>query len=762
MKLLKNLNMTKLIDSASFALLFLAAIIVPLFIDSSVINGFALSKSLIVFGLALVCLFLFAIKIIFSKKITLIRSFLDLPILFFVTIALLSAIFSVFKTSSFLGNNNYFIISFCAILFSALWYFISINSISTVKRWESLVQTIILVGGFTAVVFVLKIIFKIDFWGFFSASIWNTIDATNSAFGVWLVTIFALSAGKIIKRDLHPTWLLIYFFISLVSFVALILLGFSIIWWLLLFALILLLILGITFIHASRVGWLSVLFVFALITSLFLVFGTPKNIAGLVPAEVALSAQSSFAIVKDTLMHGVKNFLLGSGLGTFGIDFSQFHDVKFNNDNLAWPLRFSRPNSSFAALLAEGGVLSALALLIIILLVLGHILARWRHLKKAAIEEPNNNLEVFLIASVWILLTGSMFLVFFSVVLWWLWSIFLSLTVIGIALSGGQPLTGSEFAIEETPQYRLVFSFIMIIVIAIVVITGIYGAWLYSAERYFSAAARSSDYAVAEQDVKSAISQRGSNADYHVGLAQVYLLQASAVSHKDKPDLQKIGELLGKAVVESRYATALAPRSVAIWENLVVMYENAALLVPGARDYAINSLQEARKLEPTNPLLAWRLGNNYAAAANWSEAAKQFQEAINLKNNYAAAYASLSAVYEQQNNLDKAIETYQTILPAAQNNPDILFNMGRLLYNRNKKDDVDNAEKLWQQVLTVQPNYSNALYSLGLLNEKRGDKSAALEYYYKVKELNPDNKDVIAKINSLVGGPVLLPSAKTP
>jgi tetratricopeptide (TPR) repeat protein len=55
-------------------------------------------------------------------------------------------------------------------------------------------------------------------------------------------------------------------------------------------------------------------------------------------------------------------------------------------------------------------------------------------------------------------------------------------------------------------------------------------------------------------------------------------------------------------------------------------------------------------------------------------------------------------------------------------------------------------------VLELQPNYSNALYSIGLLYETRGDKATALKYYYKVKDLNPNNQDILNKIKSLMGG----------
>ena len=114
---------------------------------------------------------------------------------------------------------------------------------------------------------------------------------------------------------------------------------------------------------------------------------------------------------------------------------------------------------------------------------------------------------------------------------------------------------------------------------------------------------------------------------------------------------------------------------------------------------------------------------------------------------------SLAKVYESENKTDEAVEVYKNSLNLGSANATYLFDFGRVLYNRDKGEDRNDAEKLWLASVKIQPNYSNALYSLGLLYESKGDKTTALQYYYKVKDLNPDNKDIIAKIKTLVGVP---------
>jgi len=90
----------------------------------------------------------------------------------------------------------------------------------------------------------------------------------------------------------------------------------------------------------------------------------------------------------------------------------------------------------------------------------------------------------------------------------------------------------------------------------------------------------------------------------------------------------------------------------------------------------------------------------------------------------------------------------------AQNDPTLIFQLGRLYFNRGKSDDLNRAEQLFGLSLQMSPNYSDALWSLGVLYERRGKTSDALALYKKVAELNPNNQDVQKKIRAL-GAPVV-------
>jgi len=754
--------MFKILDVSSYIFLLLTVLLVPLFVDRRLINFYIIPKQYVFIGLVLLSTLLYVTKIVLSKKVQFRRSILDLPLLVLLFLALVSSIFSANIYDSFFGRNEYFVLNFIFLLFSVLFYFLLTNFLRTPLRWRWINNAVVSVGGLTALVFILKMVFKLDLLTMWYAPIWNTIDKLNSLFGLWLIIVFIISAGQLIRKNLPVGWSLLYFFIAVLTFTSLVLLSFNVLWWLLLAGLVLLLLLGVSFVKEARLGWLSILFALLILTVIFISFGTPKSLQSVLPAEVALGISPSWKISSETLFSGVKDFFVGSGLGSFSTDFSKFRPESFNYDNMAWSLRFGQPFSTMLSFMAEGGMLFTLVFIFIFLFILGHVLHAWFKMRSEGmlqnmvsnygLEQPDMRLDVFLTVVAWVVLTIGMVVMFFNPVLWWMWWLFLGLIISGLAFISSDIIKTKEWVIEDTPQYSLSFSFILIVIMASVVMLGVWGARLYMAETAYARALKAGDYKTAENELQGALTKRSNTDTYHAALAQVYLLEAVNASKEARPDMQKISGLVAMAVNEAKAATNLSPYSIVLWENLATMYENASALVPEAGQWVIKSLDRAKELEPTNPVLFWRLGNSYSLSGNWEEAVKSYEQAIKLKNDYIGAYSGLASAYEQNNKIDKAIETYQNILPAAMQNSEVLFNFGRLLYNRNKGDDRSNAEKLWQEAVKVQPNYSNALYSLGLFYENKGDSARALQYYYKVKDLNPDNKDVSAKIRNIIGG----------
>jgi|GEM_PF-1744676 tetratricopeptide (TPR) repeat protein len=759
----------KIFDSISFAILVVSIIILPLLIDTSSSQIFTLSKQTTLVLVTGILLLVMAGKLVVEKQLFVRLSIFDKIALLLAVVGWLSGFFGIAMSTSLLGRSDYFVLN--AVLLSTLVIFawLTIQNFTTVERWRTALDALLVCGGATAFVFLLRALFHFDLLGKIAPGIWSTIDVTNINFGLWLLMIFLLSAGQLIKRDVASGRLLLFFFVAAECFLSLAVLGFSVLWWPLAAGLILLLIAGVSFLRSARRGWLITLFILLITTTVFIIFGAPQSLQTAVPSEVSLSLQPSWVIVSHGLFSGAKNFLLGTGPGSFAVTFSEYRDATFNYDQAAAGLRFNYPFSTALALLAEHGVLFSLSFIFLFVFILGYVLFGWRRARIVEqvedrqsanffIEEENLNataiLETLFVCIPWIILSGSLFLVFITTTLWWLWWLLLAMTIAGLALANPDLVRMRELVLQETPEQSLSFSFVLIIIVSVLIIFGIWDGRLYIADRAYAKAIHATDTATAEKNLLNAIRYRDNYDLYHVALAQVYLNEAVQASQGSKPDMQAVSNLVGQAVNEARRATAIAPHSVLLWENLATMYENAALLVPEASDWAIKALQSALELEPSNAFLVSRLGDDYGYKLkknDWAGAIKQYQIAINLKKDYIDVYIALANAYEQNKEIDKAVSTFGVIVSAAGQNVDVLYNYGRLLYNRNTKGDRDQAEKIWQQALLVNPNHSNTLFSLGLFNELRGNKTKALEYYYKVKDLNPDNKDIVAKIAKLVG-----------
>ena len=758
--MMQNDRVFRVLDVCSYVLLLINIVAMPLFVSKSLVNFYVIPKQYVFIGLILVNLLLYAAKLIFSKKLTYVKSFLDIPFLGFLGVVLLSSIFSANSIDSFFGRSEYFVMNFFFLLFLMIFYFLINNTVKTFRGWFGMIDTLIYTGGLTALVFLLKVIFKWDLLNYIVPGVWNTIDKINTPFGLWLIVIFVLAAGQIIKKNVSLGKALSYFFVALMSFVCLVMLSFNVLWWIFLLGLVLLLLVGVSFVNEVRVGWVSTLFAFLVLVVIFIAFGSPSYLQTQVPAEVALGYKPSWVISYKTVLSGVKEFALGSGLGTYNVDFSQFRAAEFNNDSWAWSLRFSQPFSTLYAVFAETGVLGLLVFVFLLLYILGHVFSVWVKSKTdkfldrfSGDPEDFNKIDLFLAMAAWLVLTAAMIFTFFGPVLWWLWFLMLGLMVTGLSFVNPAVLTEYDWEIAENPQYSLSFSFVIIVIMAGITMIGVVGARMYVAENIYAQALNSQNYQEAQANLTRALGQRPNSDLYHAALAQVYLMQAVTLASSPDPDMQTVSGYVAVAVNEAKKATEISPKSVAIWENLAIMYENAASLVPEAREWAIKSWQQAKDLEPTNPVLSWRLGNNYVLAQKNEDAIKSYKEAVALKADYLDAHMSLARVYESDSKIDEAVEVYKTAFNLGSANATFLFDFGRVLYNRDKDQDRTDAEKLWLGAVRIQPNYSNALYSLGLLYESKGDKTTALQYYYKVKDLNPENKDIITKIKSLVGAP---------
>ena len=751
--------MIKSLDSATYIFLILSCVLIPLVLDNSLSNPYILSKTAALASVAIIGIALWIVRSALSKRILFNQLKINTLFAAFGVIALASVLFSDHRLTSLIGRPDYFVISIVTILSGWLIFSLANYTMTSLPRWQGIVDTIIGTGALTALGAAAKVLLDADVLAVISGGRFSTIDPMNSVTGIWFAIILILAAGQIIKKDIPHTRTILYVVAMIMTMAVLIAMNYSVIWWLLGIGLSVLVASSKFFIKEVRLGWLTTVFAIIVSIALMIVFSAPK-ISSPIPMEVKLNHESSWAITQGSIFSGLRNSLVGNGLGTFFLAFSHFRDSSFNNDPYAWSVRFNQPSSTFQAFLSEGGLVMSIVFILIVLFATGHIM---KAIKKARGAGDRSTVkffadgslnsaplvEVLMIGLAWAMLTAGMFFFFYGPVLWWLWWLLLGCFFTGLSYTTPDIFSVKEHLVADNPEYTLSLSFIAIIFIAILGVGCVGGARVYAAERNYYRFISAVNGDEMEKNLKAAVEKNPRSEQYHVALAQLYLRQATDLSRVSPPDIQQIGLLVEKAISESRRATDLSPRSVLVWQNLAAMYENATALTPEAGDWARKSLDRAYELEPTNPVIVTQLGSLMASAGNYNEAIRKFEEAVSLKPDYVLAYTGMALAYEQLKDTTKVVETYRALVSLQPNSVDIIFNYGRALYNRDEKGDRDDAEKIWLGVVAAEPKYSNALYSLGLLYEMRGEKSKALLYYRRVLELNPDNKEIKTKIANL-------------
>ena len=312
--------------------------------------------------------------------------------------------------------------------------------------------------------------------------------------------------------------------------------------------------------------------------------------------------------------------------------------------------------------------------------------------------------------------------------------------------------TTFELSLKTMPQYTLVSSFVYILIFALITVLMIFLGRFYTAEVYKAKAVKYTsvgNHAKAASAMFSAVGLNPNYSRYYLDLASAYIGMATVESQKENADQQAVANLVASAVNQAREATNLAPNDAAAWDFLSTMYATARPLSSNANSFVISALEKAIALEKTNPQLYLELGKAKVLQKDFKGGRDALEKAIALKQNYVLGYSTLSQLDELEGKGNEAIEHMSVAAALSPNDPTLLFNLGRLYYNRAKQDDLVRAEQLFILALQANPNYSDALWSLGVLYERKGRTAEALSLYKQVQKLNPDNAEVQKKIGSL-------------
>lgn len=727
-------------------LLYLIAGAMPLFFLPFTLEVLELNKHFFLYGFVLIAVLLWLLDGSMRKKFVINRTPFDIAIGVYLLAVLISGIFSTDRVMSFLGDYNTIQVGVLPLLFLIAYIFLLVQTCKSERQLLMVLGTFYCASGLAALIFFL------GRWNLFSLSqfgvtIQNTVSLSNAEFGLLLSLLLMVSCTILMfKKDsfLIDVWSSV---IGLIAIVDIISLGFKSVYILLAIGLAIILAFVLTRADSLRLGWITAVFAMLIASVLFIFLGSPRfTIMKSIPLEISLGVSESGSIAWNALTSGTKNFLFGSGPSTFVYDFSKFKPLEMNTNPIAWKVRFGKPYASVISIVAETGVVGTLAFLFMALITFGHIGMLWMksisEKQKDTTWNPSSMLMT-VVSPVWLTLFIALFFVHISITLWFLFWLLTGTTAAYVLMikNDSEPLV---ISLKSSPQYVLATSFAVVILFACGVLFGVFAGRFYAAEVQYMHAIKSAKSPVEQITMlKNATELNSYNPRYFLGLAQAFLNEARRTTGDANAKPEFISSLVASAVNAAHDATTISPRNVATWETLSTMYLNASSFVPNIGQYNSSALESAVALEPTNPELRLRLGSAKYGEGKKSEAKEQFNEALRLKVNYLDAYIALAQYYDGEGDFDRSlIELQKGLGYGGRQDPNYLFQIGRVHFNRNKQGDWDIARASFALALQINPNHTNSLFSAGVLADRQGRRDEAISYFESVVKLDPKNPSI--------------------
>lgn len=745
-----------ILNTCARLLLYTIGLALPLFFLPYTQDTINLPKQIFLAIGTLSVLLLWLFRVVQSKTVIVRRTILDKPILLFLGVVLVSSIFSLIPSISFLGKTSDFVFHTTSLVLFVLWVYLLVQYLLNSQQWRTFADVLLVSSSAASLFFLLRRTELVQ--SLVQVELFNTVSSSNSTYAVFIALTGALAIGLLLVRGRSLVSQAIALITAVLALLVLTITGFTLGWGMFALALGLVLVIGISFMRGTYLAALSVTFFIFLISVLLVFVGSPVSLKAQLPVEVALGSVPTWDIAQQAFLSDVKSFFIGSGPGTFTQDFSLYRSRSFNDSAVAWAVRFEHPFNVPFGLVAELGVLGILSFVLILLLSLGSMLSAWLRMQPvismtAEDERPADDpikLEVFVFVAVFLAATISMGFLFYDITLWWLWWTLLAVSMIGLSSLIPTLIKEKGYAIRTSPQYALVSSFGMILVVTGVIVLGVIGGRFYMADVAYAKSTTMGTSNSARAQLQQAVKLRPGYAPYLSALAQAYFAHAQRISQEENPNPDALISAVAEAINNARRAADIWGNDVETWQTLGLMYRGAEALDPEAIQWAVDSFERAIELEPTNALLHWQLGQALASSGKSEAAIEALKQSIRLKPNYIPSTVDLSQLYESLGDLDRAINVYEPVFQIVGQQPEIMFQLGRLFYNRSAEGDLTRAEESWLQAVRLNPQYVNALYSLGLLYERRGEEEAALQYFEQTQLLVPDNTDVRNKVQRLL------------
>ncbi len=788
----EHASTVRILDFVIFSIIALIFFICPLFFTGLVVQGLGFEKMILFYFLTLLGIVVWVTKGVILGELTLKRTPLDFPIMGLLAIFIVSTILSVNQTDSLIGSYGVSAKNLAALVIFILFYYLVVNNINIKKIkilfWSFIFSaTLIIVYSFLQLISIFVIPFS-----FTKIVSFNPIGSLSSLTMFLVVALPLLVVAMTQIKNIHsrinivPAIIVKFILgvIILVSLTVMSLLNGFIFWPAAIVSLVIILMFFLAKIIPVSSHNLVIPIATFLILITLLVLGN-FNIMNLsLPAEVSLSRSASWDIAKSSIK---ANPVFGSGPATFYSNFSQFKNTDFNTTPL-WNVRFDSASGMLFELLANVGILGALAAVIVTLIVLSIC---FLSLIKTSNKEIHSLLLALFASFISIIIFSSLFALSNSVIL-----IFILLCILAISASitvYPEKFKSTTLTFRASAQYALALAAIFLSVSAGVIILFTLGLKMYLADFYAKEAVLAAGQEQKIEKMNKAIQLASYQDNFYINLANYYMLLANqeAVGSRDQT---KIQGYLSSAIDLGKRALTISPNKASINESLALIYENASFYVVDALIWAENLYNKVIELDPNNPTPHLRIALINMARANADqdvdeqkfyigEAIKKYEQAISKKSDLAVAYYGKGIASERLGQNEEAIEQLKQAVIFSQGNVNYRFELGRLYFNQgvtksglaqtaaaeiaaseisegeeaggeelsvepketisptfSRNEDLNMAEQIFLGVLQTNPNHANALYSLSLLYQRLNETDNAKITVSRLLNILPEDQ----------------------
>ncbi|HUG10496.1 MAG TPA: tetratricopeptide repeat protein [Opitutaceae bacterium] len=258
-------------------------------------------------------------------------------------------------------------------------------------------------------------------------------------------------------------------------------------------------------------------------------------------------------------------------------------------------------------------------------------------------------------------------------------------------------------------------------------------------------AKRQRDWATVAARLEEAVKIVPNSAMYWGDLGEAYGNQARGAGALSQLSLAR------KTLAALKKAAALDPSNLAIRNGLVEFYREAPWIAGGGIDKAYDEAKDIAKIDPYRGAVI--SGGLYQHEEKWSEAERNYRNAIRLQPENSEARFALAQLMIGTGRHDEAFTMLEDILQANPRHFASLYQIGRVAALSGKRLDRGEAALREYIAASVQamglPSVAHAWHRLGNVLERKGDSTGAREAYQKALEIDPKLKeaaDALAKL----------------